>query len=380
MTISRDRLNQYQAGLNKLVELAQADIKAVYEAFEPLGDAELMRDAMTDAVAAAATKYGDMSAALAAELFEELSDVEVGRAFDTLLSDTYDPAQLEKSVRYSARHLFGGEWTVFLNYLNGVIDKAVKQPARDTMMDNAARHAGSGVRFARIPKGPTCPFCTMLASRGFVYRSEKLAGEMQKFHPKCDCQIVPSWEKSPRVDGYDPDGMYARYSQCRKTCGSGSAEDILAEMATRDRRWLYDGTEPPVTFIDRGLEREVVSKRSHELRTANRLSRLGVNCDFAHDSIEYFDSETGELRRAGLADFASGYEIKTLMGTCSKNTINGYLKNTSKKKNAVAVVFDNVENDGVSDDALVKMLGGLRSFSRGRVYVLAKDGNLTRIR
>lgn len=282
MAIRRSRIEEYGAGLNALVEQAQADIKAVYDAFYPLRDAELMRDAMIDAVQAASDKYGDMAATLGAELFEELGEEEAGGAFDALLSDTVDRAQLESSVRYSARHLFGGEWAVFLDYLNGALDKAVKQPARDTVMDNAARHAASGVRFARIPKGPTCPFCTMLASRGFVYRTEASAGELHKFHPSCDCQIVPSWEKSPRVEGYDPDGMYRRYRLCAETCGSDRAEDVLGEMATRDRRWLYDGT-PVAVAKEKGAK-----PNSDEQAVANILSNLGFRTEFVAESKEKF--------------------------------------------------------------------------------------------
>lgn len=271
MAISRDRLGQYEEGLNRLVELAQAEVRAVYDAFLPLGDAELMRDAMVDSVEAVSAKYGDMAATLAAELFEELGEAEAGRSFDALLSDTCDPAQLERSVRYSARHLFGGEWMAFLGYLNGVVDKAVKRPARDTIMDNAARHADSGVRFARIPKGPTCPFCVMLASRGFVYHSADDAGELGQYHPKCDCQVVPSWERSPRVEGYDPDGMYERYASCRRVCGSGDAKDVLAEMATRDRRWLYDGTAPRAVY-----EKPRESLEKHERQGVDHLLRNGI--------------------------------------------------------------------------------------------------------
>ncbi len=52
------------------------------------------------------------------------------------------------------------------------------------------RRKGAGIRFARIPNGPSCGFCTMLASRGFVYASRKSAGEFTRFHDHCDCRIV----------------------------------------------------------------------------------------------------------------------------------------------------------------------------------------------
>lgn len=76
-------------------------------------------------------------------------------------------------------------------------------------------------RFARIPRrsksyAAGCPFCQMLASRGFVYLSEMSAGgiDPDHYHDDCHCQVVPSWEESPRVEGYDRhdyDEGYQRY-------------------------------------------------------------------------------------------------------------------------------------------------------------------------
>lgn len=406
MAISKRRLDEYRKGVSRLVEMANADVSRVYNAFLPMKEPELMRDAMLDAVQAAASKYGDMAAALASDLFEELSEAEAGRMFEAQMAESYDAAALEQSVRYASRHLFGGEWAKFADYLQGVVDKAVKQPARDTIMDSAARTRDGRTRYARVPIGPTCPFCIMLASQGFVYSSEATAGEFRDFHPHCDCQVVPSWEKSPRVEGYDPEGMYDRYLQCRSTVdhdmrierewnamskaeqarwadkhGGEHAYDnyvrrcILREMETRDRRWLFDGTAPKPTFENDNLMRETIKSRKHELLTAGRLSRLGINCNFVVDS-----KDDGSGGRIGLADFANGYEIKTLSNTASRNTVNGYLKNTSKKQNAIAVIFDNVDNPALTDDKLARILLESKSFKRGRVYVLTKDKEIVLIR
>ena len=86
----------------------------------------------------------------------------------------------------------------------------VKRMANRTMARNASR---DGVRYARVPSGSeTCGWCMMLASRGFVYSSEKTAGAIDHYHNDCDCKIVPGFDGT-EVEGYDPDGLYEVYNE-----------------------------------------------------------------------------------------------------------------------------------------------------------------------
>lgn len=82
-------------------------------------------------------------------------------------------------------------------------------------------------RFARVPSGrETCGFCTMLASRGFVYRSAEKASS---YHRYCDCVLVPGYP-GIEVDGYDPDGLYQQYEQAQKTVNSLDLRESWAKM------------------------------------------------------------------------------------------------------------------------------------------------------
>lgn len=50
--------------------------------------------------------------------------------------------------------------------------------------------------WARTSGGSTsCSFCLMLISRGPVYRSRESAGDMKRFHNRCDCVIVPVFDR-----------------------------------------------------------------------------------------------------------------------------------------------------------------------------------------
>lgn len=155
----------------------------------------------------------------------------------------------------------------------------VHRAAFENMERNRERN---DLRYARVPSGrETCGFCFMLSSRGFVYRSEDTAGSTHAYHRNCDCVIVPGFEGVPasdQIDGYDPDGMYGRWSGCVKALGGDSAlraewdeldskakarykgdtdgeryrrfrqARIIAEAETRDFRWLNTGKEPEVNY------------------------------------------------------------------------------------------------------------------------------------
>lgn len=163
-------------------------------------------------------------------------------------------------------------------------------------------------KYARVPSGrETCSFCFMLGSRGFVYRSEQTAGHAHAYHENCDCVIAPGFKDLPaseQIEGYDPDGMYERWSECRKTAGSDSdfraewerttkaerAEckgnsdseryrrfanaKVMREVETRDWRWLYTGKAPRETYQSQRARHEL---NDTERSTCAILSANGFN-------------------------------------------------------------------------------------------------------
>jgi len=95
---------------------------------------------------------------------------------------------------------------VIATYLDKAMDNVVKRGYRETITANSDR-------WARVPTGSyTCPWCVMLASRGFVYKTQERA--MAAWHPYCDCVIWPAKDENKAyVDGYDPDMLYNLYKQ-----------------------------------------------------------------------------------------------------------------------------------------------------------------------
>lgn len=392
MAVTQARLDSFRAEVDACGDAAATYVEELIGAIlaeHPDASVAEVRDAAVDAVGDALYAFGDQASELALDLFEEIvpeDAVESGPAiYDTVADD-----MVEGGVRYLARKLVEGKVEEFARDLADLTRYYVKRSSFENMVENCWRN---DVRWARVPTGlETCGFCFMLSSRGFAYGSERTASQKKEggaYHEHCDCIAVPGFDGldwDAQIEGYEPNRMRGRWAECAEAVGEDpDSEDeavrkrIQAEVETRDWNWLYEGKVPEITFETDALRLETERNRPQEIETATRLREFGIAPDFVVDSIEYVDEKTGFVQFIGLADFASGYEIKTLESAASYNTINGYLKNTSHKANAKCVCFDNSAGV-IADDVLVGHITRSRSFHRGRVYIIDSSGRYRFIR
>ena len=160
---------------------------------------------------------------------------------------------------------------------------------------------------------------------------------------------------------------------------------VDSEASWRDPQWLAGGEAHDVGYVSEAARTEkyrggvIAEDHVHELETAERLKSNGVRCVFQIDH-EYVAGDDGNPVDKGLADLADGTELKSLDGCSSRNTVAGYMKNTSKKRDAIRVVFDNSQNTGMSDAELAACIRRSPAFKRGAVYIIDADGLLVRIR
>lgn len=140
----------------------------------------------------------------------------------------------------------------------------------------------------------------------YEYNSEADAGAYRKFHPNCDCVIVPSDKGRTKIDGYDPETMYENWKACRDTTGgrkaareawdvlSESKKDeyrerhgddeseafgafyrnrIMREVETRDWLWLYTGEGATVDY-SRLTKKQISDLAGYEIDTWSSLAKL----------------------------------------------------------------------------------------------------------
>ncbi len=241
MTTRRD-LNELSALGSRAVELARAELEAFFYGLD-LTKPEIARDALLEFMPMLAQEYGDVAATAAAEWYEAQRAAQIGGTYQAVLADTVPVAQTQGSVRYAAGHLFGDDPAKTLALLSGAMQRFVLYGARDTIARNVGRDPARP-RFARVPTGAkTCAWCSMLASRGFVYLSRETAGiARDHYHSDCDCQVVADFSKdAAHIEGYDPDGMYDMYLAARQAAGSGDQKMIAAEMRRMFPESFTDG-------------------------------------------------------------------------------------------------------------------------------------------
>lgn len=198
-----------------------------------LGDAARVRDALLEVVPALSDVYGDAAATVAAEWYEDLRAREVGGAFNAKLGATAPTGSVQGSVRWAAAELFTDHPQTIMDVLGGAVQRHVLYAARETIARNVEFDPAKP-RYAVVPTGANpCAWCTILASRGWVYSSKKTADAHSKYHDNCSCQAVPSWDAAnAHIKGYDPDAAYDLYLKAYAEAGPGES---LGQIANRMR-------------------------------------------------------------------------------------------------------------------------------------------------
>lgn len=189
---------------------------------------------------AAVTKYGEASGALAAQMYDELSEY-----WDAVNA----PAEVAETPSYEevARAMYGTAKTSPRS-TPATASRMVKQVGADTMLKNAIR---DGAYFAWIPGGgETCAFCLTLASRGWQRASKKALknGHAEHIHGHCKCTYAIVFNKQDfnAYKGYDPDKYLKMYEDSEGNTPNEKMRSMrrmlykdIAEYRNARRRELY---------------------------------------------------------------------------------------------------------------------------------------------
>lgn len=398
MAVTRARLNSYRADVDACGEAAAAYVEqylaAIMAEYPGISVAEL-REVAIEAIGDSLDAFGDQAAELALELFEEIA----GTGHDAQIYDVIDPERIDGKVRYYARSLVEGDVASFSRDVSDLTRYYVKRSAFENMAENCGR---GEVRYARVPSGSeTCPFCFMLASRGFEYHTAESAGEGHPYHRNCDCVIVPGvkgLDPDSQVEGYRPTELYRRWKGCAGTVGedpdtrdAAALGRIRAEVATRDWRWLYEGKRPGYTVLDGA------SPNADEIATAERLDANGFRPEFrpTRDTEMLKTSDLFLVKQGGDGgEVRTEWEIKNPRGS-GKQTIYHQFEEAAGQAHMVVIDLANT-GPGIYDDidAAVELAsrfikyhytvkGGADDGSTwmfDEALIIAKDGSIRRIK
>lgn len=227
MQIPRSYIENYSNALNVVSAQAKAALVDALSAIDYTADVAAIREAVIAVMQPACGASSTLAARLAADFYDGLrARFGIADGFTAEVDSQREPEATEGAVRAFAHELDSSMPNVsaFQRLCVDRIDYETRLAANKCIESNARRDPKKP-KWARVPTGAeTCEFCIMLASRGFVYHSEETASHA---HANCDCRIVPSWDKSPTAQGYDPDAYYDEWveSGFKPSTGSGSGED-----------------------------------------------------------------------------------------------------------------------------------------------------------
>lgn len=200
-------------------------------------------ETLIDYAYALASKYGEASAAMSAEMYDLTARLEGMNVPEAIPADTATFEDTAKAVNGSLKKSPSGQLVSF------AVERLVKQAGEDTTLQNAKR---DGAYFAWIPNGDTCAFCITLASRGWQRASQKtLKGDhAEHIHQNCDCSFSITFKPNEEHAGYDPE----KYRTIYRNASDGSPQDKINAL----RRQNYKKNKDSIL----AGQREAYAKRT----------------------------------------------------------------------------------------------------------------------
>ena len=204
MNINETDWNVYIAKLRKVNEEAANWVRKYLEERGIPTDRDEI-NALIEYANAICMKYSEASATLAAEMYDALAALSGAPIPPALPAMVPEMSEVAKTIVGTLN--IGNE-----EIIAAAVGRLVKRTGVDTTLQNALR---DGAEWAWIPRGETCPFCLILASRGWQRASEKALrnGHAEHIHANCDCTYAIRFDPFTEVDGYDPDEYLKMYQE-----------------------------------------------------------------------------------------------------------------------------------------------------------------------
>ena len=214
--------------LEQLARLAEGDLSVLWNAAKLLATNEF-RAYMMSGFTDIAGMYNQMAGQLAASWFEDsdpLSD------YVAAVADPPPQERLEKSAQWGLR----GDGEQGLARMNGSMQRAVFDGARDTIETNVK---ATGSRFIRVARPNACPFCKMLATRAgkYAYTSAQVKINPETGRPYADGRLttVSGGRSSKKLDSEYHDHCYCTAVEIRS--GQTESDVLTADEQRLLARW-----------------------------------------------------------------------------------------------------------------------------------------------
>lgn len=350
----------------QLVELArQARTAGIEIAPEPLE--EYPRKALFDAIADVSRMTPNSS-----KIHVDVLDTETGKLVLTpVLPDQRNRRDVEVVQRVGRE-------------LAARVARHVHQAGRRVISESAhngsARFAGSGesaeVGYARVLSGrENCAFCTMLASRGAVYKKDTVVRRRdgRRYHDGCDCIPVLVVNGKPWFGQKQAEELYARWQETTWPNGRPSSNQWEAWRRRVEAGNLDVREYSPFTHRVKktgSLVLNGVKPHAHEMVTYRTLVNLGMSVE-----LKPVSGRSGVKTADAVIDGVE-CEIKAPEGN-GRNTVRDLLREGSKQ--AGNLIVDLHRTEMTTEDALRQIEQAMSRYNRiEEVLLITHDRQLIR--
>lgn len=304
--ISAKAFDAYTKATNKLAQTASKTVEAqTLELIEKVGinNVAAIREGSKSIMSSVMESCDNSAASLAAQFYDTQAFRTHPKLPAAITETTYSEELVDKVARYQARKLASGDAEGFARACGELALNSAKQSLNATIIANCKRDEDEGVRYARILVGyENCSFCIMLAGRGAVYHSRKTAGELNHYHRRCDCKIVPDFEGGDPmrtlVEGHDP---WVEYRTWRRLEGA-------QVVATN----LYQITPAQINTAADDLDKELKEKWQEQKAAKDYQGIYGAYLAGYGVSAEDCTKILGKELQVGQWLAAQGFEVQFL--------------------------------------------------------------------
>lgn len=143
-------------------------------------------------------RFGEASAAISCEVYDALQELTGERFVAAVPAATQTYKEVAKAVNGTLK-------TKSKEIVASAVGRMVRQTGANTILNNAIR---DGAEIAFVPRGETCAYCLMMASRGWrtATKSElDMNGQAVHIHANCDCFYAVRFDGKTVVAGYKPE-------------------------------------------------------------------------------------------------------------------------------------------------------------------------------
>ena len=195
--------------------------------------------------------YGLAAGELGAQWYEYCRGLSIGGDYSAIV-ESPNTAPARAAANREIDKLFDGkvDSNKLIGLLHDVVTDQVYSQSRDMVIVNILDDDVKNGGYARVPVGDTCAFCIMLASRGFVYTSERSAlrtSEGEKYHKNCNCVAVP-FHDAKSIPGYQK--MLDKYEKMyRDADNARRSGDIPDELKTHIKETKKEHNEKHEAYL-----------------------------------------------------------------------------------------------------------------------------------